>query len=282
MAKPVIKVIADSVCDVPRDLAEQLGITLIPTVVTIDGQSFLDDDIQITRDEFYRRLPDMAQLPTTSACPLGVTQEVLARVAAEADHLILIAAPKHLSAIYNTFRLAAEEIAPGRYTLIDSGQITLGSGFQAIAAAEAVAKGATPADVVKELDAMRGRVHMFAALNTLENLRRSGRVSWATAMAGTIFRIKPVLELTNGDIRSIANIRTFKRATDRLHELVLEHAPLERLAILHTDLLDGAQAFRDTLADVFPPSDVLIINVNPSIGTHVGAKGLGVALISQA
>jgi DegV family protein with EDD domain len=251
-------------------------------LVTIDGHSYLVDDEQITCDEFYRLLPKLTQLPTTSACPLGVTQEILSRQAVGADHLILITAPKHLSAIYNNFRIAAEEIVPGRYTLIDSGQITLGAGFQVIAAAEAVARGATVEDVVAELDAMRRRVHIFAVLNTLENLRRSGRVNWATAMAGTLFQIKPVLELTNGDIMSVANIRSFKRATSRLREMVLEYAPLERLAILHTDLLDGAQAFRDSLADIYPTSDVLIINVNPSIGTHVGAKGLGVALVSQA
>lgn len=283
MAAPVIKVIADSVCDVPPDLAAALDITLIPAVVNIGDESFLDDGVQITREAFYQQLPTMQTLPTTSACPLGITQKVVAAKAAEADHLILIAAPAHLSSIYNNFRLAAEEHAPGRYTLIDSGQLTMGAGIQVLAAAEAAAAGASVDDITRMVEDMQPRVHVFGALSTMENLRKSGRVGWAAAMAGRILQIKPVIALTEGDVTSIANIRTFKRATDRLIALAEQHMPLERLAVLHTGRREDAHALRDALAAfALPEEDMPIVNVNPALGTHVGAQALGLALVTDS
>lgn len=276
----ILKVLADSVCDVPTEVARRLDITLIPAVVVMDGQSYLDDGVQLTREAFYARLPGLSQLPTTSACPLGVTREMIARKAAEADHLILIAAPARLSAIYNTFHLAAEEIVPGRYTLIDSGQVTMGAGFQVIQAAEMAAAGASAAKIALTLARMRPRVHVFGALNTLENLRRSGRVGWVTAIAGRLLQIKPVVQLTEGNVKSLDNVRTFKRAATRLVELTRQYAPLERLAILHTNNRTMAEELRDTLADITPPGDTLIVNVNPALGTHVGAAALGLALVT--
>ncbi len=275
-----LKVLADSVCDVPGDLARRLGITLIPAVVIIDGQSYLDDGQQITREAFYDLLPNLTQLPTTAACPLGLTREIIAREAAEADHLILIAAPAHLSAIYNNFRLAAEEIIPGRYTLIDSGQVTMGAGFQVIRAAEMAAAGASAAKIALALERMRPRVHVFGALNTLENLRRSGRVGWVTAIAGRLLQIKPVVQLTEGNVKSLDNVRTFKRAAGRLVEMARQYAPLERLAILHTNNRPMAEELHETLADVAPRGETLIVNVNPALGTHVGAAALGLALVT--
>ena len=282
MTGPVIKIIADSVCDVPRDVAARLDITLIPTVVNIGARSYLDDDVQITRAEFFRLLPTLRELPTTSACPLGLTRDMIAARAAEADHLILLAAPAHLSAIYNNFRVAAEEFAPGRHSLIDTGQVTMGAGFLVLAAAELAAHGADAATIVAHVQAMQPHIFVYGALSTLENVRKSGRVGWATAMAGRILDIKPVVSLKQGDVRSMGNIRTFKRALSFLIDLARERAPLDRLAVMHTANLEGAYTVRDALADVFPPEDVLIVEANPSLGTHVGAQAVGVALVSKA
>jgi DegV family protein with EDD domain len=277
-----IKVIVDTVCDIPPDVAAALDITLIPTVVNIGAKGYLDDGKELPRDEFYELLPTLSALPTTSACPLGLTREVIAQMATEADHLVLVSAPALLSGIYNNFRIAAEELVPGRYTLIDSGQITMGEGFQAIAAAEMAAQGAGVQEIVDALASVRARTRVFAVLDTLENLRKSGRVNWATAMAGRLLRIKPVIELTDGVVKSIGNIRTFKRATDNLVELAVKHTPFERLAVLHTNFFDGAVALRDELSAVFPLEETLIVNVNPSVGTHVGAHGLGLTLVMRS
>lgn len=277
---PEIRVIADSVCDVPPDLVEALQITLVPAVVNIGSQSYLDDGVELTRDQFYEMMPRLAKLPTTSACPLGLCREKIAQQAAKAEHLILISAPAHLSSIYNNFRVAAEELAPGRYTLIDSGQLTMGEGFQVLAAAEMARDGFGVPEIVAALDSMRPRIHVFGALNTLENLYKSGRVGWVTALAGRLLRIKPLVELTEGNVTSIDNVRTFKRAYDRLIDLAQQYAPYERLAVLHTHNAGMAMQLREALAHLFPVENILIVNVNPPLGTHVGAQGLGLAMVT--
>ncbi|GAB4576140.1 MAG: DegV family protein [Anaerolineae bacterium] len=274
-----IRVLADSVCDVPPELARAWDITLIPAQVTIDRQTFLDDGVQITREQFYTMLPDLDPLPTTAACPLGLCRDLIAARAQEADHLILIAAPAHLSAIYNNFRLAAEEVCPGRYTLIDSGQVTMGAGFQVLAAAEMARAGRTVGEIVAALDHMRKRTHVFGALNTLENLHKSGRVGWVAAVAGRLLRIKPLVELTEGRVTSLDNVRTFRRAFERLVQLGHDLAPFERLAVLHTHNLEMAQALREALAPIFPADEMLMVHVNPTLGVHVGANALGLAMV---
>jgi DegV family protein with EDD domain len=277
---PTIRVVADSVCDIPPDLAARLGIDLIPAVVTIGGQSYLDDGVQLTRERFYELLPTLPTLPTTSACPLGLCREMIGQVASQADHIILIAAPANLSAIHNNFRVAAEEVVPGRYTLIDSGQVTMGEGFQVLEAAAMARAGHSVADIVAALESTRSRVRVFAALNTLENVYKSGRVGWTTALAGRLLHIKPLVELREGAVISLDNLRTFKRAFERLVELGRQHAPFERLAVLHTNNLNMADQLRAALSALFPPDEILVVNVNPPLGVHVGAAALGLALVT--
>ncbi len=278
--EPTIRVVADSVCDVPPALAARLGITLIPAVVTIGEQSYLDDGVQLTRERFYDLLPTLSALPTTSACPLGLCREMIGQVASEADHVILISAPARLSAIYNNFRIAGEEMAPGRYTLIDSGQVTMGAGFQVLEAAALARDGHSVAEITAALESIRPRVHIFAAFDTLENVYKSGRVGWTTALAGRLLRIKPLVELTEGDVISLDNIRTFKRAFERLVALGQRYAPFEKLAVLHTNNLEWADQLRAAMAPLFPPEDMLVVNVNPPLGVHVGAAALGLALVT--
>lgn len=277
----VIKVVTDSTCDLPREWVEQWDITVIPTLLQIDGQSLLDDGVQISREEYYRRLPAMKQLPTTSACPLGLSRDLIARAKAGADHLILLTPPASLSAIHNNFRLAADEMAPGAYTLIDSGQTSMGLGWIALGAAQAARTGASLETIRQRIDSLKRRTHVYAALSTLENLRRSGRVNWLIAMAGTLLQIKPLIRLYQGDVSLVERIRTFRRATERLIQLGKAHAPLERLAVLHTNNLEDAHVVLNALSAVFPPEQVVIRNVNPVLGTHVGASGVGIALVTQ-
>ncbi len=278
----VIKVIADSVCDVPPEVAARLDITLVPAVITIGDKSYLDDGKEITRETFFDLLPTLPQLPKTSACPLGLSRDLIAAQAARADHLILITAPARLSSIYNNFRLAAEEVAAGRYTLLDSGQVTMGAGFQVILAAEMAAAGAGMDEIAAAINRLHPRTHVYAALNTLENIYKSGRVGWVSAVAGRLLQIKPLVELSEGDVKSLDNIRTFKRAIDRLIEIGLSHGRLDRLAVLHTNNPEAAAQVRAAMAPVYPPQDALIVNVNPALGVHVGAKGVGLALVNHS
>ncbi|MCA9906853.1 MAG: DegV family EDD domain-containing protein, partial [Anaerolineae bacterium] len=139
-------------------------------------------------------------------------------------------------------------------------------------------------DVAQVLDAIkrvRANQRLFAALDTLEYLKHSGRVGWASASIGALLQIKPILDVQDGEVKPYARVRTFKRAFEALVELAHQQAPLDRLGILHTDNEKGAQDLREALKDI-APEHTLILNITPTIGTHIGPGGLGIATVSQS
>lgn len=279
--RPIL-VMTDSTCDLPEEWVRQHDIRIVPTYVQFDQESLADDGVQLTRGAFYERLASADELPTTAAPPPGLSLEVMAQALADAEHVIAVCAPAALSGIFNTFRLAAEQTDPNRVTLIDSQMVSMGLGWQVIEAAEMAGAGASPADIRQQLIAMQRRIDVYAALDTFEYLRRSGRVGWAKAAIGSFLQVKPLIRLHLSEVSSLARVRTTHRAFDRLVQLACEAAPLNRLAILHTANLQGAEQLLDALSDVCPPdSPCPIVEVTPVIGVHVGPKGLGLGLVRK-
>ncbi len=275
-------IMTDSTCDLPQEWVQRYDIRVVPTYVQFGTESLADDGVQLTRADFYRRLVDAPVYPTTSAPPLGQTQQMMARALDEAEHVIAITAPAKLSSIYNTFRLAAEALAPRRVTLIDSTQLSMGLGWQVLTAAEMAAAGADVDAIRAAVRAMQPRTHIWAALSNIQSLRRSGRVGWAAAWIGDFFKIKPIIHLHDSEVHSASRVRTTRRAFDTLIKLAREAAPFSHFALLHTGNPAGAQRLGEALSDVFPRREVVTVEVTPVIGVHVGANGLGVAVVRQA
>jgi DegV family protein with EDD domain len=180
--------------------------------------------------------------------------------------------------MYNVAHLGAREVPDLRVHVVDSGQVTMGLGWMAIAAAEAAAEGRSVPEILALLEDVKHRVRVYAILDTLEYLRRSGRVSWAQAKAAQVLRIKPIVELLLGQVGDLGRTRTRRRAIARLVELTRALGPLERLAILHT-YAPEAQTLRHRLADLCSPEQLLTVAVTTIIGAHVGPQGLGVAAV---
>jgi DegV family protein with EDD domain len=186
-----------------------------------------------------------------------------------------------LTAIVNSARQAAQDF-PDRITVIDSGSLSLGIGFQAVAAAEAAGNGLQAA--LTAIQSTRERLKVYAALDTMENLRRSGRVPRAVAALGGLLSIKPLIELIEGDVKPVGAVRTTSQANVRMLNLLLQRGELERLAILHTGAEPRAKEFLNTLmqkANRSMPRDILMVNVTTVIGTHVGPHGLGFASVRK-
>ena len=276
-----ILVMTDSTCDLPPEWVRRFDIRVVPTYVHFGQESLADDGVQLTRVDFYRRLAASPILPTTAAPPPGQTLEVMQKALADADHVIALTAPAALSGIYNTFRLAVEQIDPRRVTLIDSTLLSMGMGWQVVIAAEMAQAGATPAEIEAANRALCPRVDVWAALDTLEYVRRSGRVSWAAAMVGTLFQIKPVIRVHDSMVKSVTRVRTTQRAFQILVDLAHEAAPLDRLAIMHTNNPQGAQRLLAALTDVHPDNEIVMVEVTPVIGVHVGPNGLGLAVVRK-
>lgn len=276
-----ILVMADSTCDLPPDLVQRYDVRVVPTYVQFGQESLADDGIALTRPEFYRRLRSASPLPTTSAPPLGQAIEIMAQALRDADHVIGITAPSNLSAIFNIFRLAAEQTDAQRVTVIDGRMLSMGLGWQVIIASEMAEAGETPEAIRQTLLATQPRTHVWAALDTLEYVRRSGRVGWAAALVGEWLQIKPVIHLYDGEVGYATRVRTAQRAFKTLINLAREAAPLDRLAVMHTRYPDGAKRLADALNDLRPATETIIVEATPVLGVHVGPNGLGLAVVRK-
>jgi len=270
MAK--IAIVTDSTADIPDELAREYRIHVVPNIIVIEGQG-MEDGKGITRDQFYAQMPMMKSLPTTATASSGTYQELYHRLIQEGFHCILSIHPSSLlSGIFNAASAAARAFG-ARVRVIDSQSVSLGLGFQVLAAAESALT--QPVErVLALIDDVRQRVRLVAMLDTLEYLRRSGRISWARARLGNLLNIKPFVELRQGRVLSLGEVRTRRKGIERLLHILRNLGPLERLAILHTSALEEARAILEELQPQLPYPP-LVVNVTTVIGAHVGPNGLG-------
>jgi DegV family protein with EDD domain len=276
-----IRIVTDSTCDLPESLIRQHGITIVPLSIQIGTETFVDG-IDISREAFYRGLPDYPSFPTTSTPSPGQFLQAYRRLVADgASQILSIHIAESLSATANSARLAAQEIEAVPITVYDAGQITAGTGFAVLEAAEAAAAGRSMDEIIHQLQDLAQRSYVFAVGSTLAFLRRSGRVSLIRFALGTILSLKPFLKMHNG-ISQADPVRTYRRAMATMVQLASEQAPLERLALVHTNDPERAEALRQEILDLTPPDrEVFSVQVTPVIGSHVGPGTVGLALVAK-
>jgi DegV family protein with EDD domain len=272
-------IVTDSTADVPSTLAQKLKIHVIPAILMIEGQSY-EDGQGFSRQEFYERLPNMQRQPSTGTPSAGAFEAVYQQLFAQGvETIVSIHVASLLSGIYNTARLAAQSFGE-RVHVIDSQSLSLGFGFQVLAAAEAAAQRQPIEKILAQIESTRRHTHLCAMLDTLEYVRRSGRVGWARARIGSLLRIKPFVEVKDGQVFNLGQERTRRNGLARLRELLQNAGELERLAILHTNAETEAQYFLSGI-DWPIPANPLIVNITTVIGTHVGPNALGFAAVSK-
>ncbi len=273
--------VTDSTSDLPADLIEEFGIEVVPSILVIEGKQYADG-AGISRNEFYARLPSMNKFPTTAAPSIGEFSTRYQKLFdAGCDRILSIHAASQLTGICNIAKQAARDFSD-RVTIVDSGSLSLGIGFQVLAAAEAAASGLDLDAALASIADTRRRLHVSAALDTMDFLRRSGRVPAAITILGGMLSIKPMVELTDGQLKPIGAARTTSQADERMAAFLKAGLPLERLAILHTGAESRAYNFLNRLMDEVRrelPRDILIVNVTTVIGAHVGPNGLGFAAV---
>ncbi|MFN2135540.1 MAG: DegV family protein [Candidatus Promineifilaceae bacterium] len=272
-------IVTDSTSDLPQYLIDEHALEVIPTLLILNGKEYADGE-GISRDEFYARLPGMKKPPTTAAPSIGeFTARYQKLFDLGCDHILSIHAAVQLTTIVNTARQAAAGFLD-RVTILDSGSLSLGLGFQVLAAAEAAENGLKAA--LAAVASTRERIKVFAALDTMNNLRHSGRVPYAVAALGGLLSIKPLIELAEGVVKPIGAVRTTRQANERMAGLMKASGAMERLAILHTGAEKRAREFLDRMMKEISqsiPRDIMLLNVTPVIGTHVGPYGLGFAAV---
>jgi DegV family protein with EDD domain len=274
-------IVTDSTCDLPQYIVEEYGIEVVPSILIVDGREYPDGG-GLGRDEFYKSLPQLKTKATTATPSIGEFARRHQKLFNEGcEHIISIHAAGALTTIVNTARQAAQEFA-GRVTVLDSLSLSLGLGFQVLAAAENMDRGLEAA--LSAIESTRRRLQLFAALDSVEYVRRSGRIPGTIALLGSLLSIKPLIEVSAGQVRAITIVRRSRQANERLAVLLKSAGNLERLAILHTGVEARAREFLNkAMLEVSQslPRDILMINATPVIGTHIGPNGLGFAAIRK-
>jgi DegV family protein with EDD domain len=274
-----IAIVTDSTSDISPDIAHEHDIDVIPAILVVNGQS-LEDGVTISREELYHQLPAMKVSPTTAAPSSGTFQKVYAALIKKgADQIISIHVSSVLSGMYNTALVAAKAIGK-QVHVIDSRHVTLGLGYQVLAAAEAARAGLTLDEIQKVVAEIRQRIHLVAMLDTLEYAHRSGRISWTRSNFSALLQIKPFLGIEDGQVIRMGETRTRRKGIERLYKMLAELGPLEHLAVLHSN----AEADANQVVEHFKmvvKNHPLIINVTSIIGVHVGPNGLGFVAVTE-
>ncbi len=246
----VIKIVTDSTCDLPDELVKSLGITVIPLYINIGDQGYLDG-VDISRQEFYSNLANYKTHPTTGTPGTAAfTQTFDALVDQGADEIITIHISEELSATINVARTAAEDYQKAKITVRDSGQLSIGTGFQVELAAKMAQEGKSSSEILSALDSLRSRTFVTAGLDTLEFLRRSGRMNRFMTGIGSLIQLKPILTMKDGKPGS-DRVRTTIRAEKRLISLLEDYVPIERFALLHTNAHAKAEEFKRRLQNIY-------------------------------
>lgn len=275
-----IRIVTDSTCDLPDQIVSEMGITVIPMYINFGDQGY-KDGIEITRQEFYERLPDSDPYPTTGTPGVDAFLQAYEQFAQEgATEILSIHVSDSLSAVVDVARTAANKTKSIPVTVYDSGSLSLGNGFLVRTAARAAGDGLPMNEILSLLKDQSDRSYVFAVLDTLEYLKRSGRMNSLMASLGSILQIKPLLKMHAG-VPSAERVRTKDRAKRRLIELVENLGSLEELALVHTNTPHAAEELGKEAADLFPKNILpLSVNVTPVLGAHLGPGAVGFTCVT--
>jgi len=270
-----IRVVTDSACDLPAPLIEALGIEIVPLTIRFGSEEFVDR-VDLSADEFWRRLEQSDTLPETAAPSPGAFEQCFRDLAERgATGIVCINLSSHLSGTMQSAQVAAAAtvgICPVQ--VIDSQSASMGQGNLCLTAARRAADGDSLESIVAEVVDRRDRTKLFATLDTLEFLKKGGRVGNARALLGTMLSIKPIIELSSGVVEETAKVRTRSKALKLLADKAGEEQ-IEHLAVLHGNAPDLDEFF-DLLAPIFPRDEIITGLIGPVIGTHAGPRVIGV------
>lgn len=271
-------VVTDSSSGLTKDMETASGINVVPLWVQLGNESFREG-VDISAQEFYGKL-DGQTMPVTSAPAPGEFVRIYKSLAKKASDILSIHITAKGSSTCQTARLAAQSVPEARVTVYDSQTISMGTGFLAMEAARAAQDGLKLEEILARLDKLKAKIRVYAAIPTLEYLRRSGRVTQGQALLASLLSIKPVLEVIEGEVRIVDRVRTYPRALERMLELACDAVGSlpARVAVMHTNCFEGARKFADAVAKRIKVEDLFIGEAGAALAVHGGPGLVGIAL----
>jgi DegV family protein with EDD domain len=276
-----VGIVTDSVADLSPKLIKELGVSVVPLSVRF-GDKVYRDGIDLTPDQFYERLRTSKVFPNTSVPSPADFLKVFDKVAKETDEILAILVSARLSATYEVARQSVAMMKHKcRVELLDSETATMTEGFIVMKAAQAAKEGAKIEEVIEVARKTIPRVDFRAAFNTLEYLRRGGRIGRAQAFLASMLRVNPIISLKDGLVEPAGRARSRVKAIDHLYEFAASYAKIEEMAVEDTACPEEAEALRERLGAIFPKERIYRSRMTPAIGTHTGPGLLLVAVMGD-
>ena len=269
-----VQIVTDSAADIPAETAAALGIRVVPLSIRFGDEEFTDG-VNLSTAEFYEKMAATDLLPSTAAPSPGAFEEAMRAAGSAGDPVVCINLSSALSATMQSAENAARAIGDDLdVRVVDSTSITAGEGLQVLAAAKAAADGATADEIVALVEDLRSRTKVFGALNTLDNLKKGGRIGGAQAMIGGLLSIKPIIDISTGSVTEAAKARTRRKALIWLRDRLFQEPDLDRVAVCH----GHADDFDELIELLLPRYDREQLDtwtIGPVIGTHGGPAVVG-------
>lgn len=274
-----VRIVTDSTSDIPVEMAQELGIPVVPLSVVF-GEESLKEGSEISHDVFYERLAHARDLPTTSSPSVGDFLDTYRDVLKETDEIVSVHVSSKLSATYSNATQAAAILADegARIEVVDSRTVSMGMMFMCQAAVKAAAEGATVEEIREIIDDMSPRISVYVVLNTLEYVRRGGRIGRARAFLGTMLRVKPILSFDGGEVHPEERVRTRSLALDRLFQMVTSNPKIEEVGVAYSINAEEAEGLRQRLSEALA-MDVQMTRIGAVAGVHGGPGVLGVGFL---
>lgn len=278
-----VRVVTDSAADIPPDLVQATGIVVVPLTVRFGDESYLSGE-ELSADDFWQKLPTSAEPPATAAPSAGDFQKAYEDLIAQgATGIVSIHLSSKLSATYQSASVAATSLADRGVPIevFDTLAVSAGTGLLAVVASERARTGAGAPEIASELEGMRDRVRLYGCIDTLEFLRRGGRIGGAQALLGTMLKVKPIISLEDGVVEPVSRVRTRAKAIEQLAQFVTaEKDNIDRLVLLNSDASD-IDRLTELVSASHPVSAADVWRFGPVVGTHGGPGLVGLAFITK-
>jgi len=273
-----VKVVTDSGADLPSQLAEEMGITVVPIYVRFGDEVYLDR-VSISEDEFYERLTHDPVHPSTTQPGPQDFLEVYQKLSSDADGIVSIHLSTKLSGTYNSALMAKGMMEGGcPVEVVDSETLTMSLGLIAIVAATAAKAGGSLEEVVEEAKQTIPKIHLLALLDTLEYLKKGGRIGKVKALLGSVLSVKPMLATKDGELVPAGQARTRAKGMDKLFDFVKDAGDIQDLAVVYNTTPDEAQNLAERIGSVFDKEKIRMARLGPGLGVHGGPGALIVAI----
>jgi DegV family protein with EDD domain len=274
-----VKIVTDTLSDITDELAGEWGLAIVPLYVRF-GKQIFRDRVEISTEEFYRRLVNEPVLPSTTQPTPNDFTEVFQKLAQETDEILVIVVSSKLSGTYQS-AMQAKDYMKGkcRIEIVDSLTVALGEGLIAISAAKAVREGADLKAAAEVARRAISRSHLIAYFDTLKYLAKGGRIGKAQGLLGSVLSVKPILTVKDGEMAPLTRVRSLNAGLDYLYNTVAGYKNIEGLAVEHATTPDDADTLVARLSATFPGQHIYRSVISPVIGTYAGPNALALTVL---